>query len=162
MWTQRVPWGPALGAELPAQAERPPGSAEAGRRASGEAMSEALKLDRALEQAAAQNADVVMSTPYTLLLDLDTVAGEQQFARNLPVVQEYYHVELKDTWPSKSGAGHRHVVLELGQPLPLQDRVLLQAILGSDPKREMLSFIRLKNEPEREPDTMSMLFRPRA
>lgn len=124
-------------------------------------MSKALTLSRALEKAKEQNADVVYSDPRTLLLDLDTDEGEAQYARNLPIVQEYYQVRETLSWTSKSGV-HRHVMLEIGQDLSLPDRVLLQAILGSDPKREMLSMIRVAAEPGRDPNTMSMLFRPRA
>jgi hypothetical protein len=46
--------------------------------------------------------------------------------------------------PSRSGQG-LHVRIRLKEPLPIIDRILLQACLGSDLRRELLSYMRVRN-----------------
>jgi hypothetical protein len=46
--------------------------------------------------------------------------------------------------PSKK-AGHAHVVITLPMPIKNLERVALQAILGSDIKREAFNYTRVKN-----------------
>src|SRR3990167_10682557 len=40
--------------------------------------------------------------------------------------------------------GHRHVILMSSKPLSPEDRLFLQLYLGSDPTRELLSWLRVK------------------
>lgn len=52
--------------------------------------------------------------------------------------------------PSKSGGDRRHVVVEMGMELSEEVRIGLQAVLGSDPMREMISLVRNLRNGERE------------
>lgn len=91
---------------------------------------------------------IVWSDDSTLLLDLDGgEEGVETFKRQLAL--------LEDTLPqptfgeytitlSRSGRNH-HVTVKLLTPMPVQNRILLQALLGSDIKREALSFAGLIN-----------------
>jgi hypothetical protein len=110
----------------------------------------ALDMDEANERF-----DVVRSSPTTLLLDLDTPEAIEQFYRVLPKVAEHFGVERREEWKSKSGKQHVRVFLDAPQPLAV--RLALQAALGSDGIREVLSLKRMANGCE-EP---SLLFRPR-
>lgn len=85
------------------------------------------------------NCDVMYGDPHTLLLDIDSDAAWEQFQRQLPIVCEFYNVvdNSYEVLPSKSG--NRHVIVRLDATLPLTERLMLQATLGSDPRRELLS-----------------------
>jgi len=75
-----------------------------------------------------------------LQLDLDTPEQEDQYRRMLPHVEDVYDIEEVIETPSKSG--HTHVRLFTAYPLSVEERVALQAILGSDPKKELCSLRR--------------------
>lgn len=92
----------------------------------------------------------------TLLLDLDTKAASEQCARVLPTVLQYFNVIDTQEWKSKSG--NRHVKLTLGTPQPAYVRYALQAALGSDGVKEVLTLLREKSGCE---EFSSLLFKPR-
>ena len=75
-----------------------------------------------------------------LQLDLDTPEQEDQYRRMLPHVEDVYDIEEVIETPSKSG--HTHVRLFTAYPLSVEERISLQAILGSDPKKELCSLRR--------------------
>lgn len=52
------------------------------------------------------------------------------------------HLKVTENRPSRT-QGHRHIVAELDHELTPLERILLQAVLGSDRKRELLSWIRI-------------------
>lgn len=107
--------------------------------------------------AAKLRCELVIGDAKTILLDLDTDEAKQTYHANLPVFKQQYVVESVERWPSKGGHGE-HVVLHLTEPIDdTPTRLLLQASLGSDPKRELLSLYRVKhNHP-----TPSVLFKPK-
>lgn len=110
----------------------------------------------AKEKAAKSGLDVVMGDDYTLQLDLDTAADVKawEWAQH-----RLDHVGIKpqsiETWASKSG--NTHVVIRLTEPLPVLHRIGLQAALGSDRRREFLSF----RDVSRGYEFPVMLFRPK-
>jgi hypothetical protein len=115
-----------------------------------EALAGAIKL------AEEEGFEVVRGNDATLLLDLDTEHAVEQFYRVLPIVEEHFGVESHETWSSKSGK--THAAVKLTAPLPCVQRLLLQAALGSDGKREALGLLQLQNgcaEP-------NVLFKPTA
>jgi len=117
------------------------------------------KYDRsafAFDQAEQHNCDILVATPTTLLLDLDTDEQYRAFLRNLDVLRR--ETSLVVSYEElKSRSGNRHVVVSLAEPLDITTRLLLQAVLGSDPVRELLSYLRARDN-----DPMpSLLFRPR-
>lgn len=101
-----------------------------------------LEVAAAVEQAESNGFTVVHSDPTHLLLDLDTASSVAQYNRVLPILQRHIAATEKRRWLSKSG--NLHVVLELDEALPIEQRLLLQAALGSDGVREVLSLIRSK------------------
>lgn len=65
------------------------------------------------------------------------------------MVSEFFDITSIHEAKSKSGGEHRHITLTLSNNISDVERILLQAILGSDPKRELLSYIRiLRNIPQ--------------
>ncbi len=96
---------------------------------------------------------VINTAPDRLLLDLDDETAEKQFTTILPIIQSAYGLNVLDMWRSKSGIG-KHVVLAC-VPLSFRDRIGLQAVLGSDRKREALALL-----PDRLENEISFLLRP--
>jgi hypothetical protein len=119
-------------------------------------------LDRFSDKYAKQraenlNCDIEYATDWTLQIDLDSpflcVAQEQlDLCTSLGLV-DYTSV----LWhPSRSGNWHGTVYLT--EPLSIERRILLQALLGSDPKREALCLAGHLNGQEHP----ILFFRPRA
>lgn len=91
---------------------------------------------------------VVKGDDDTLLLDFDSEEGYAKFADTLLRFHGRLGFEYFgdiDTWHSKSGAGHRHVVIHLTQPMGVAERIATQTALGSDPVRSLLGLARLRN-----------------
>jgi hypothetical protein len=100
-------------------------------------------LDNGLQAAKAAGLTIVTPEPNQLLIDIDEESASIQYNQMIGMFCSFFDVvDIKDN-PSKSGAKHRHITLTLGHPISNVERVLLQAILGSDPKRELLSYVRL-------------------
>lgn len=81
-----------------------------------------------------------------LLLDYDTVAEAGLVSRRLPLViwQTGIRVKAVAYMYSSSGKG-LHVIVYLRDWLPAFQVVVLQAILGSDWKRETFNLVRVRN-----------------
>ena len=88
----------------------------------------------------AELAGLVVNRPdnYTLQLDLDDAAAEEHYEANKWMLWQYYDFVSEKRTTSKSG--NTHVYITMGEPLPVLERILLQAVLGSDRKREFLSY----------------------
>lgn len=97
---------------------------------------------------------VYRTSPTTLLLDLDN--GTEVYDKVLPVIAWLYGAKEKQRWKSRNG--NLHIEVTLRDRLPFEERVGLQAMLGSDPVREALSLKRA-HEGQTEP---SILFRPKS
>jgi hypothetical protein len=91
----------------------------------------------------------------TLLLDIDTGPAFRQFEINRDLVDKLVGIEDYNVWNSQSGT--HHVLLKLKKPLSIELRLFIQACLGSDVQRELLTYKRILAG-EKEP---VMLFRPR-
>ncbi len=96
-------------------------------------------LQGAVADAKASGFDVIVSTPSTLLLDLDSPEALAQYNRVLPVVKEHFGPLTEEVWRSKSG--NTHVRLTLTFSLDAPWRAALSAALGSDGKREALNLV---------------------
>lgn len=119
-----------------------------------------LRIQTARETAESLNCDLVIADDYHLQLDLDSEMQLEQsgdMRRKLDFVLSQMGIEIvrRDTWKSKSG--NTHIVFELDSPIPVERRILLQACMGSDPIREILSFARVVNNI----DIPVLLYRPR-
>ena len=86
-----------------------------------------------------------VASPDQLLLDIDTEHQWGQFEWMLPYLRRYLHIEVEQVIPSRSGEDqwHKHVYLRLGHDLEPTERLLLQALLGSDPMKEWLGLLRV-------------------
>lgn len=94
------------------------------------------------ERAEALGLRVVTPTADELQLDIDT--GEQLaiYERNIDVLRKWLQVHEISRTPSQE-EGHLHITLQVAdRPLTAIERIALQAALGSDPKRELLSIMR--------------------
>ncbi len=119
-----------------------------------------LDQQQAIEDAEAEGTTVVKGTPTRLLLDIDSDEQWKHFQAMLPQVAFNLSRHVRTTikkgvwWRSKNK--NRHVKLTLSKPLVVPWRVAIQALLGSDSRRELLTLCRLgPKSPE-----PSMLFRP--
>lgn len=81
---------------------------------------------------------------HTLFIDIDSKEQLATFYANLKLADHLFFVDdrtVKIT-PSKSGGDRKHIRVGLLFPLPMPTRILLQACLGSDLRREMMSYKR--------------------
>ena len=111
--------------------------------------------DDAAKHAESCGFEVVRGDEKTLLLDIDSGDDFHKFEVNRDLVDQLVGIEDYTVWNSQSSK--HHVKLKLKKPLSIELRLFLQACLGSDIKRELLTYKRVI-EGESEP---SMLFRPR-
>ena len=82
--------------------------------------------------------------PRELFMDIDSNAASLSMAEMLGVLSSNgIKVTITDDHPSKSGLPKRHVTLTMGRDVSPIERIALQACLGSDPKRELLSLLRI-------------------
>lgn len=106
----------------------------------------AVRSSIALAQAASKNCKVVEPKTNELFVDIDDVNGKGWFNQNIRKVESEIgctYVEM----PSPSGEEHhQHIVVTLNRDVTPLERILLQTCLGSDRKREMLSWIRFIND----------------
>lgn len=104
--------------------------------------------ERCAEWAAQLGCDLVVASDRELFIDIDTEHQFQVFSHVVRALKTHIACKVVRIDPSKQELPHRHIVVELREPLPLVVRVALQAALGSDPMRELLSTIRAMNGEE--------------
>lgn len=110
----------------------------------------------ACEKAEKLNCSIMYSDDMTLQLDLDSDEALRTFYEQIELLNSLGFLwDGYDTLPSKSG--NTHVLVRLPQPVPIEERIALQAMLGSDRKREMLALAGLRAGQE----NPVLLFRPR-
>lgn len=114
--------------------------------------------DAAVKKAAELGLDIIYGDSNTLLLDLDNQAAIDRFRDTFQFVSSRFPVDRVQSWRSKSNKPDRiHVVVTLEDELPLMERLLLQQVLGSDPKREVFCLLRVHSGN----DVPNLLFRPK-
>lgn len=103
-------------------------------------------------QAANLNLDIVVPDPNQLQIDIDSLAQEKEFDS---LFETFFNnvegsLQVISNKPSRSGKpGKRHITLTLNRKVTSVERILFQALLGSDRKRELLSYVRVLNgDPE--------------
>jgi hypothetical protein len=90
--------------------------------------------------------DVIEATDKQLFVDLDTETQFKLFEFQIKLLKKHFYFLSYRVEPSKQGLPHRHVTVELADPYPLMTRIALQACLGSDPARELLSVRRAMDQ----------------
>jgi hypothetical protein len=109
-------------------------------------MSEIRTEEAMRAEAAAKGLRVVFPTDHELFIDIDSALSEQVFTVNLALFKKFHMVAKVKKTPSASGKPHHfHIVVTLLSAVPdAVTRITWQAILGSDPKRELLALEHLK------------------
>lgn len=82
---------------------------------------------------------VRLPQPKELFLDIDSKEDYTHFTNMVALLPGV------ETWvktPSKSGYPKCHIVVNMSRPIRADERILLQACLGSDRKHELLSYLR--------------------
>ena len=108
-----------------------------------------LHSDGAYAQAQLDDLIVVLPSPSQLFVDIDNDDAEHLFHKNLTKVSEYVGVYGWVITQSRSGEPERkHITVDLSRDVTPMERILLQAVLGSDLRRELLSYCRITiNDP---------------
>lgn len=103
---------------------------------------------RALREAADENLEVVFPAKNQLQIDIDSDHAFNIYQETKEIVERYYGLILEDIKPSRSGLPKRHITITLYGDLNEFERIALQACLGSDRIREILSVIQARhNDP---------------
>lgn len=85
-----------------------------------------------------------------LFLDIDNDDSAEVYHQIVATLRQFFHVEQSNI--TVSPGGNTHVYLRVpGQTFTPLERVALQACLGSDRKRELFSFLRIRLKMERPP-----------
>jgi hypothetical protein len=102
-----------------------------------------LGSDHAYMQAESKGEIVVLPADDELFIDIDNDVNEHFFHVNLSKVADYVGVLNWDVKQSRSGEPERkHITVKLARDVEPLERILLQAVLGSDLRRELLSYCR--------------------
>jgi hypothetical protein len=99
--------------------------------------------EEAEREAAALGLVLVEPGPNELQIDIDDYESEKVFYTNLEILGRYISVVSSVVIPSKSGGVRKHITVTLVREVTPLERIALQAVLGSDRKREVLSLIRV-------------------
>lgn len=94
------------------------------------------KRDIAVYEARLKGFTVVEGDDHHLLLDIDSKELDAQFWSVFKMMLDRFPGDY-ERWSSKSG--NWHFCITLDEPLPLLERIALQAMCGSDPRKEMMS-----------------------
>lgn len=101
----------------------------------------------AYEEAGKKGLTVVVPAPNQLFLDFDNAVDFGLYKQRLRIFEHNVcPVEgTKETASRSRKPGHYHVVVTLARKVTPVERILFQALLGSDGKRELLSYVRVLN-----------------
>lgn len=105
----------------------------------------------AFQKAEDQNLEIVYPRSNELQLDIDTEEAYTYFHENKWILDQWFKIRAITERLSKSGWPKRHITVELGTKLTTVTRILLQAVMGSDKKRELLSFVMYAKGGEKKP-----------
>lgn len=103
-----------------------------------------LTADETAKQAKAAGCYVKHPKDNELFVDIDNESDLLTFEKNVKVLEQHIVVKGWNATPSKSGLPKRHIVVWLDRDVKDNvERILLQAVLGSDRLRELLSYVRI-------------------
>lgn len=106
----------------------------------------AVSYEHAKENAATLGLEIKLPKPNELFIDIDHEKDYEVFKTQLALLIRQEPVTIVSNRPSKSGLPKRHIVIALFRPVESElERLVLQAALGSDRKRELLSWVRVKS-----------------
>lgn len=100
----------------------------------------------AVERAKKEGLKVVYPGPKELQIDIDSEKNLATFMEHLSILAKYLDIVRIVITPSLSGKTlHFHATVACTRYFNVPERICLQALLGSDLKREVLGFIMMKN-----------------
>jgi hypothetical protein len=103
-----------------------------------------IRSDMAAAEAKERGCVVVLPKENELFIDIDSEEQDGAFERAIAIYRRHRSAVAVKT-PSPSGEpDHFHVVVRLTKTVDARERIMLQACMGSDPVREMLSLLRLE------------------
>lgn len=114
---------------------------------------------QAKEQADDRGLEIRYPKPNELFVDIDNARDFTRFKDLVVMLDRMDRVKGWQDTPSASGGQHRHVVVTMQRDVTAFERIALQAMLGSDLKREMLSYERLATGSNPHP---TVFFEPKA
>ncbi len=100
------------------------------------AVEDQAKRDAVVNGARLKGFTVVEGDDNHLLLDIDSKELDAKFWTVFSMMLDRFPGDY-ERWNSKSGNWHFYITLD--SPLPLLERIALQAMCGSDPRKEMMS-----------------------
>lgn len=105
-----------------------------------------LSQEKIWKLASEQNLVVFNGAHYStvLQLDLDTDEAYATYQKNWPLVARFWDLTRIDALETRSKSGRKHVYVKTTSALKNATRIQLQAFLGSDATRELLSLSRLE------------------
>ena len=104
---------------------------------------EHLRCDFIAKVEAAGGRVVVPESDDELQIDIDGPECLTRFNSVFPMLADKLGAFVIDRHSSRSGPPHEHITLAVNRPLSELERVALQAIAGSDPRRELFGFLRI-------------------
>jgi hypothetical protein len=98
----------------------------------------------ALDKAEREGLRVVYPEPNELLLDIDGPEAMATWLQQRTLLDKFFGIKKIVETPSLSNEpGHWHITVSLLTAVSAETRLLLQAVLGSDRKRELLGLVML-------------------
>ena len=97
------------------------------------------------EEVADENGQIVVyPAKNECQLDIDSEEHLKRYKERLSKLRDYFPMVKAKQTPSRQ-KGHYHVTLQFSRDLTMWQRIALQAVLGSDERRELLNCIRALN-----------------
>ncbi len=104
----------------------------------------ATNSDDAIAWAAENGLKVVLPNNNQLLIDIDNPYDRSIFEENRDIIDSVYGIEEVVETKSRSGkSGKSHLIVTIKTPIQPLERITIQAVLGSDRRREAHSIRRL-------------------
>jgi len=105
-----------------------------------------LTLEAAVEAATMKGLVLKFPAADELFVDIDSNEDFEVFEKHVARLGAFVPVSSIEITPSNSAGERRHAVVKLGRDVVSDsERVLLQAVLGSDRMRELLSWARIQS-----------------
>ncbi len=100
---------------------------------------------RAIEEALINNLLVVYPAEDELQIDIDNEHSYLVYVKQMDIMKKYLGAIETKVEASRSGLPKRHITVKLNHSVTMLERIALQACLGSDRVRELLSLVQYQN-----------------
>ena len=100
---------------------------------------------RAIDLAVNDGLNAIFPKDTELQIDIDNEHSFQMFEKQRLILNRFVPIKDIKIEPSRSGLPKRHITVTLFDSITQIERLALQAMLGSDRVRELLGYVRHKN-----------------